>query len=188
MPLAIRVTADRAARPWVYALHAGCTNRTGRDNLGGAVAAARENAEGKVSPVSAEVAADCVPAFLARLWHIPCHLSTARAGNASVTEGLTAKNAEGAERKARGRRHAKALRRGAGVCGVRERQLPPCDAEAKLRQHLRTQPGASLPRTKAAAWLPHSISCKPSRPWRLGNATPATTPRCDHARLLTPHD
>ena len=97
MPLAIRVTADRAARRWGSALHAVCTNRTGRDNPGRDLAAARENAEGKLSPVSAEVAANTVPAFLARLWHKPCHLSTAEAGNASVTEGLTAKNAETGE-------------------------------------------------------------------------------------------
>jgi len=61
--------------------------------MGRAVAAAREDAEGKLSPVSAEVAANCVPAFLARLWHKSCHLSTAQAGNGSVTQGLTAKNA-----------------------------------------------------------------------------------------------
>jgi len=67
MPPAIGVTADRAARRWGSALHAACTNRTGRDNLGRAVAAARESAEGKVSPVSTEVAANCVPAFLVRL-------------------------------------------------------------------------------------------------------------------------
>ena len=97
MPLAIRVTADSVARRWGSALHAVCTNHTGRDNLGRAVAAPRKNAEGKVSPVSAGVATNRVPAFLARLWHKPCHLSTAQAGNASVTEGLTAKNAETAE-------------------------------------------------------------------------------------------
>ena len=67
MPLAIRVTADGAARPWGGALDAVCTNRTGCDNLGRAVAAAREKAEGKLSPPPAGVATNRVPAFLVRL-------------------------------------------------------------------------------------------------------------------------
>jgi hypothetical protein len=38
------------------------------------------------------------------------------------------------------------------------------------------KPGAPLPRTKAAAWLPHSIPCKPPRPGQAGNTTPGSSP------------
>ena len=48
------------------------------------------------------------------------------------------------------------------------------------------KPGAPLPRTKAAAWLPHSIPSEPPRQWGAGNTTPAATARCDGGDLSAP--
>jgi hypothetical protein len=80
-------------------------------------------------------------------------------GNASVSAGITTENAS---MKA-GRQVNSWDSLGHGFCLPARSRLWDWSYRLSLPAPS-AHPGALLPRTKAAAWLPHSTACKPSRP------------------------